>query len=195
MKNKEENNENLSEKEEENSEKTDDRKLRKAAVKLSDKLGYTNYGGEASLTRKKMSENDDFDAPLLENESDACATKSDALDDFEDDFSDLDIDESPSEDDYSAPPYGISDEDYVHSNRNYEKETLIYYAGDDVFADECVTFIDNASLLVGEKWRMEVGKYEENVAYIRNDRIKKDYEIIVEDCSFSDVKKYESEEV
>lgn len=167
----------------------------KAINNYTDSLGYTNYGGEASLTRRKLSENADSDVSLLKNKSDACATKSDASDDFEDDFSDLDVDEPPSEDGYFEPPYGISDEDYVHSNRNYAKETLIYYAGDDVFADECVTFVDNASLLVGEKWRMEIGKFEENVAYIRNDRVRTDYEIIVEDCSFSDVKRHESEEV
>ena len=176
-------------------EKNKDDALRIEAKRISDLNGYTNYSGEASLTRRKLGENDDSDVSLLENESDTCATKSDTLDDFEDKFDDLDIDEPPSEDGYFEDPYGISDEDYVHSRRNYNKETLIYYAEDGVFTDECVTFIDNASLLVGEKWRMEIGKYEENVAYIRNDKIATDYEVIVEDSSFADVKKHDSEEV
>lgn len=176
-------------------EKRTDDALRNKAKRISDLNGYTNYGGEASLTRRKLGENEDSDAPLLKMKSDACATKSDASNDFEDEIDDLAIDEPPSEDGYFEDPYGISDEDYVHSKRNYNKETLIYYAGDGVFTDECVTFVDNASLLVGEKWRMEIGKYEENVAYIRNDKIATDYEVIVEDSSYSDVKKYESGEV
>ena len=169
--------------------------VKKAIEDTTDSLGYTNYGGEASLTRRKLSENDDSDVSLLKMKSDACATKSDALGDFEDKNDDLDIDEPPSDDHYMGEPYGISPEDFVHNSRHHSQDTLIFYSGDGVFTDECATFVDDASLLVGEKWRMEIGKYEENVAYIRNDKIAKDYEIIVEDCSFADVKKHESEEV
>ena len=179
------------------------------SARLTDRLGYTNYAGETGSERvetrdfndendgffgknlekieemsrvseeksekngEKSSENDENYVSLLKTKSGACARKSGALDTS-----------NYKNDDFEEKIHGISPQDFVHTGRDFSKRTLIFYAKNGIFTDGCATFCANAPLLVGEKWRMEVGKYEENVAYIRNEKIGADYEIIVEDSAF-----------
>lgn len=183
----------------------------------TDALGYTNYAGEDGNSRvystdfdpktgkkpeeneakrdekndifgkfpenfdEKIDENGKMSAPLLENEKWRMRQKSDTFDDFDTDF--------PQEDGNFEPPYGISDEEFYTKNGKFHKKTLYFYAKSGDFADECATLCANAPLLVGEKWRIEVGKFEENVAFIRNEKIATDFEIVVENDSFGDVVK------
>lgn len=183
----------------------------------TDALGYTNYAGEDGNSRvyspefdpktgkkpeeneaktdekndifgkfpenfdEKIDENGKMSAPLLENEKWRMRQKSDTFDDFDADF--------PQEDGNFEPPYGISDEEFYTKNGKFHKKTLYFYAKSGDFADECATLCANAPLLVGEKWRIEVGKFEENVAFIRNEKIATDFEIVVENDSFGDVVK------
>lgn len=157
----------------------------------TDRLGYTNYAGNVGENRVfqdkneiNNAENEENDASLLDLKSGACARKSGALDESNYENDDFDDEIPPPEGGLADAPYGISVEDFLHSNPHFSKSTLIYYAEDDVFTDECATFCANAPLLVGEKWRMEIGKYQENVAYIRNEKVGADFEIIVESCGY-----------
>lgn len=150
-------------------------KIEEKSVKNEEKTGENWQKNEKSYVS------------LLKNKSGACATKSDTLDDFEP--------ISPPEDGFFEPPYGISDEKFYVKDGKFSKKTLIYYAKDDTFTDECATLCANVSLLVGEKWRTEVGKFEENVAFIRNEKISTDFEIIVENDSYGDVVKPDFGEV
>jgi len=136
---------------------------------------------------EKIDKNGKMSAPLLENEKWRMRQKSGALDDFDADF--------PTEDGNFEPPYGISDEEFYTKDGKFSKKTLYFYAKSGDFADECATLCANAPLLVGEKWRIEVGKFEENVAFIRNEKISTDFEIVVENDSFGDLVKPDFGEV
>lgn len=136
---------------------------------------------------EKIDENGKMSAPLLENEKWRMRQKSGALGDFDADF--------PTEDGNFEPPYGISDEEFYMKDGKFSKKTLFFYAKSGDFSDECATLCANAPLLVGEKWRIEVGKFEENVAFIRNEKISTDFEIIVENDSFGNLVKPDFGEV
>lgn len=138
----------------------------KMSIKMTNGLKYTNYADD--IGKNRMRNSPDFE----EIEENSCAT-------FENKSGALEEKSGASE-----QIYGISDEDFIHSNRHFEKCTLVFYEKNEVFTDECATFCANAPLLVGEKWRMEIGKYEDNVAYIRNEKIGTDFEVIVENSAF-----------
>lgn len=181
---------------------------------LTDKLGYTNYAGiegsdrinepinvstdnnenpekndeKTDENREKMGNCDDKNnvslyVSLLDNVSE----KSDTLGQNEQKL--------PSEDGNFRPPYGISDEEFYNKNSRFAKKTYIFYAEDGVFTDECVTLCANVSLLFGQKWHIEIGKFEKDVAFIRNEKMGEDYEIIVEHCAYKDVVKPDFGEV
>ena len=88
--------------------------------------------------------------------------------------------------DEKETPYGISDEDFLMSKREHDKITLIYYEGDDVLASEDGTVVEDVLYVLGPHWMKEVGKYEGDAAYIRNERAGADYEIIVQHMNYSD---------
>ena len=179
---------------------------------LTDRLGYTNYAGiegsdrvnepinvitdnnenlakngekndeKTDENREKMGNCDDKNnvslyVSLLDNVSE----KSDTLGQNEQKL--------PSEDGNFRPPYGISDEEFYNKNSRFSKKTYVFYAEDGIFTDECVTLCANVSLLFGQKWHMEIGKFEKDVAFIRNEKMGEDYEIIVEHCAYKDVVK------
>lgn len=86
-------------------------------------------------------------------------------------------------------PYLISDDTYVDTNLTYSKETLHYYNGDGVIADEDLEAIIDPESIVGD----HISEYFENVRrtehfvdaiYIRNDNLSRDFEIIYHDDSF-----------
>lgn len=90
--------------------------------------------------------------------------------------------EGPSEGN-SDVPYSIRPYIFTNTNRHYDKCSLIWYAIDDVLAtEEHERIIDFA--IVGEDWRSHVGEFEEDVAYIRNESIAVDYEIVKEEMSY-----------
>ena len=151
-----------------------------------DKKSYI-FGKLPDNFNEKTDENGKMSAPLLENEKWRMRQKSGAFGDFDADF--------PPEDGNFEPPYGISDEEFYTKDGKFSKKTLFFYAKDGNFSDECATLCANAPLLVGEKWRIEVGKFEENVAFIRNEKIATDFEIVVENDSFGDLKKPDFGEV
>ena len=82
--------------------------------------------------------------------------------------------------------YGISDEDFLMSKRENDKVTLVYYEGDNVLATEDGTVVEDVLYVLGPHWMKEVGKYEGDAAYIRNERAGADYEIIVQHMNYSD---------
>ena len=92
-------------------------------------------------------------------------------------------DEHP--DNNKETPYGISDEDFLMSNMEYDKIFLVFY-DDGVLACEDGTVVEDVLYTLGPKWMSEVGKYEGDVAYIRNDKVGADYEVIIQHMNYSD---------
>lgn len=81
-------------------------------------------------------------------------------------------------------PYVISPEEFGEFDE-YEKISLIYYA-DGILADEDNELVDDADDIVGEDSLNHFGEYEEDTVFVRNDRLKCDYEIMRDERSFSD---------
>jgi hypothetical protein len=80
-------------------------------------------------------------------------------------------------------PYTIAPEEFGELE-DYETVSLTYYA-DGVLADDMDEIVDNVDDVVGADFADHFGEYEDDSVFIRNDRTKCDYEILL------DVRKYE----
>ena len=83
-------------------------------------------------------------------------------------------------------PYVISPDNYGE-NDNYTQISLVYYAGDEVLADDEDEVVEDIEDTVGEDFAEHFGEYEDDSVFIRNDRLRCDYEILRDNRSFSDV--------
>lgn len=84
-------------------------------------------------------------------------------------------------------PYIISPEEFGEFEE-YEKISLTYYA-DEVLADENDEEVDDVDEIVGEESLNHFGEYEDDSVFVRNDRLKCDYEILLDQRNYSDVAK------
>ena len=83
-------------------------------------------------------------------------------------------------------PYVISPDEFGEID-DYETVSLSYYE-DGVLADDWDNEIEDVESLVGEESLSHFGEYEEDCVYVRNDRYKTDYEILMVLSKYSDVK-------
>lgn len=83
-------------------------------------------------------------------------------------------------------PYVISPDIYGEID-NYETITLTYYSGDDTLADDCDDIMHDIEHTVGDEALESFGEYEDDVVHVRNDRLKVDYEIILDSRKYSEV--------
>ena len=82
-------------------------------------------------------------------------------------------------DDSSRDPYEIAEEEYDDTSNDFEKESLYYYRGNYTLVDDSdnVVDVEDADILLGSGW---VDLMNENgIIYIRNEKVKTDYEIVV----------------
>lgn len=93
---------------------------------------------------------------------------------------------SKTKDDYIDEPYVISPDDFGELE-DYEKISLTYYS-DNVLTDEGDEPVDDIESIVGVESLKRFGEYEEDSVFVRNDRIKCDFEIL------KDNREYEMEE-
>ncbi len=84
-------------------------------------------------------------------------------------------------------PYVISPDDFG-SVDGYEQISLTYYA-DGVLTDEDDAVIDNVDEVVGEDSLTSFGAFEDDSVFVRNDILKADYEILLDERKFSEVAK------
>lgn len=124
---------------------------------ISDK-GYTNYSDFA----KSDSDDDEDDNDDSEEDKPVYAEK------------DTDMDE----------PYVISPEEF--GELDYEKISLTYYA-DDVLADEFDGLVENVDSIVGLESLNTFGEYEDDSVFVRNDKLRCDYEILKDLRRWEDV--------
>lgn len=85
----------------------------------------------------------------------------------------------------SEKPYIISPEEYGDFD-DYTKLSLTYYS-DGTLADDEDEIIDNIDETVGSDFAEHFGDYEDDSVFIRNDRLKCDYEILRDNRSYTDV--------
>lgn len=84
-------------------------------------------------------------------------------------------------------PYVISPEEFGEFEE-YEKISLSYYA-DQVLADENDELIEDVDDVVGIESLTHFGEYEDDSVFVRNDRLKCDYEILMDQRTYSEVLK------
>ena len=82
-------------------------------------------------------------------------------------------------------PYVISPEEFDEFN-DYETISLVYYA-DEVLTDEMGDPIDDIDALVGLDSLNHFGEYEDDSVFVRNDKLKCDYEILLDPRNYSDI--------
>lgn len=87
-------------------------------------------------------------------------------------------------DDVQETPYVINPDDFAW-NDEYEKVSLTYFA-DAVLVDEDDKPMEDVDSTVGVDYVNHFGEYEDDIVYIRNDKLKIDFEI----CR--DLRTYES---
>lgn len=83
-------------------------------------------------------------------------------------------------------PYIISPDDFMASS--YESSTLLYYA-DGVLADSDDNVISSYIGLIGPKALNSFGQYQEDTVFVRNDKLKTDFEIILDTREFSKIRR------
>lgn len=89
-----------------------------------------------------------------------------------------------------AAAYPISYEEFDGENPHYTKTTLTYYKPDETVADEMDDVIQDVDSTLGPEGLTSFGKIDPNnpdTTYIRNDVLKVDYEVIIEERSYREV--------
>lgn len=82
-------------------------------------------------------------------------------------------------------PYTIPPEEFGELY-DYEKISLVYYA-DGVLADDDDELVDDIDDVIGNESLKKFGEYEDDSVFVRNDRLKCDYEILLDQRKYSDV--------
>lgn len=82
-------------------------------------------------------------------------------------------------------PYVIAPEEFSEFD-DYEKISLTYYA-DQILADDNDEIIDDVEDVIGFESLNSFGEYEDDSVFVRNDRLKCDYEILLDQRKYSDV--------
>lgn len=77
-------------------------------------------------------------------------------------------------------PYIITHDEYFAAEKDYETVTLTYFEVDGVLLGEDEQTIDNSDEIVGEATltRFGHGSKDNNMVYVRNDKLATDYEIV-----------------
>lgn len=89
------------------------------------------------------------------------------------------------EEQMSMRPYVISPEDFGEHD-DYETISLTYYA-DGTLTDSTDEPIEDVENIVGEDSLTHFGEYEDDSVFVRNDRMRTDYEILLDSRNYSDV--------
>lgn len=76
----------------------------------------------------------------------------------------------------------IDSSEYFESEEPYEKMTLTYYIADRTLCDERDIIIPNLQEIIGDT--LQTPYTDENVVYVRNERISSDFEIIISNGSY-----------
>lgn len=90
------------------------------------------------------------------------------------------------DEDMSDTPYVISPDEFGESD-NYTQISLTYYSKDDILADDEDEIIEDVEDTVGNDFVDHFGEYEDDSVFIRNDRLRCDYEICRDNRSYYEV--------
>lgn len=89
-------------------------------------------------------------------------------------------------------PYIISPADF---SENFEYDTVdITYFADGVLCDENNEPLEDIENTIGEDAVEHIGEFTPDTAYVRNERLKCDYEILRDERNYADIKKKRKED-
>lgn len=89
-------------------------------------------------------------------------------------------------------PYIISPADF---SENFEYDTIdITYFADGVLCDENNEPLEDIENTIGEDAVEHIGEFTPDAAYVRNERLKCDYEILRDERNYADIKKKRKED-
>lgn len=91
-----------------------------------------------------------------------------------------------------SEPYVISPEEFGELD-DYDAISLNYYA-DGVLTDDWDNVIEDVDDMVGLDSLNHFGEYEDDSVFVRNERDKADYEILLDTRNFADIKKSPTDE-
>jgi hypothetical protein len=111
-------------------------------------------------------------------------------------YSDM-VDEKPEEAKEESmsvdKPYVIAPEEFGDLD-DYETISLTYYA-DQILADDNDVIVDDVEDVVGFDSLNSFGEYEDDSVFVRNDRLKCDYEILLDQREYSSIIRRKPHEV
>ena len=93
-------------------------------------------------------------------------------------------DESSNEDPYVIPPEDFGEKE------GYEAIDITYYIKNDIVTDDDDVPIENVNDVIGYESLDHFGEYEDDSVFVRNDRLKTDYEILLDERDYEDVIKH-----
>lgn len=77
-----------------------------------------------------------------------------------------------------AAPYVISHDEFYEADQDYEQDELTFYAGDQQLADSNGVLVSDPVSSIGDNLvHFGHGSHNANVVYVRNDRLRTDFEI------------------
>lgn len=80
-------------------------------------------------------------------------------------------------------PYVISPNEFGTMDE-YETVSLTYYSKDNVLTDDNDEIVDDVDEIIGQDSLKHFGEYEDDSVYVRNDRRKCDYEILLDESDY-----------
>ena len=89
------------------------------------------------------------------------------------------------EDEVEEVPYVISPDEFGEIPE-YTQISLSYFA-DHIVADDDYEILEDVEEVIGFDSLNHIGEYEDDAVHVRNDRLKCDYEILVDHRKFADV--------
>lgn len=87
--------------------------------------------------------------------------------------------------DPDAEPYVIPPEEFGEKD-DYDRVSLSYYS-DQILADDDDQLLEDVEDTIGFESLTRFGEYEDDSVYVRNDRLKTDYEILRDERRYSDI--------
>lgn len=100
-------------------------------------------------------------------------------------YSDMHVKTESKKSKVTARPYVIPPEEFGEVE-GYDRFSLTYY-NDEVLVDEDDELVDDVDDVVGSDSLNHFGDYEDDSVFVRNDRLKCDYEILLDHRNYSDV--------
>lgn len=85
-------------------------------------------------------------------------------------------------------PYVIPPDEFSEKE-DYTTETLLYFK-DKVLTDDMDHPIEDVDAMVGVESLNHFGEYEDDSVYVRNDRLKTDFEILLDERLYTDIEKH-----